>query len=82
VASQRLRNVDELMSLRPNGSSLLVHREGRWVRVGAYELVPGDVVSVTASGRNERGEEEVVPADLALIAVSLFQFSYSYGQLE
>ena len=81
MASQRLRNVDELMSLRPNGSSLLVHREGRWVRVGAYELVPGDVVSVTASGRNERGEEEVVPADLALIAVSLFQFSYSYGQL-
>ena len=82
MASQRLRNVDELMSLRPNGSSLLVHRAGRWVRIGAYELVPGDVVSVTASGRNERGEEEVVPADLALIAVSLFQLSYSYGQLE
>ena len=52
------------------------------MRVGAYELVPGDVVSVTASGRNERGEEEVVPADLALIAVSVFQLSYPYGQLE
>mmetsp|Transcript_1246 Transcript_1246/g.5387 ORF Transcript_1246/g.5387 Transcript_1246/m.5387 type:complete len:1295 (+) Transcript_1246:205-4089(+) len=68
VASQRLRNVDELMSLTPNGASLLVHRGGRWQRRFAKELVPGDVVSVCANGVNDAGEEEVVPADLVLVA--------------
>ena len=68
VASQRLRNVDELMSLTPNGASLLVHRGGRWTRRSARELVPGDVVSVTANGVNDVGEEEVCPADLAIVS--------------
>ena len=68
VASQRLRNVDELKALTPNGASLLVHRRGRWTRRSARELVPGDVVSVTANGVNDAGEEEVVPADLVLIS--------------
>ena len=68
VASQRLRNVDELKALTPNGASLLVHRRGRWTRRSARELVPGDVVSVTANGVNDAGEEEVVPADLVLVS--------------
>ena len=68
VALQRLRNVDELKALTPNGASLLVHRRGRWTRRSARELVPGDVVSVTANGVNDAGEEEVVPADLVLVS--------------
>ena len=50
MALNRLRTVRDMRRLEPTRAILAVRRDGRWTRLDAAALVPGDVVSVTVAG--------------------------------
>ncbi|KAK4536076.1 hypothetical protein CDCA_CDCA07G2101 [Cyanidium caldarium] len=63
VVWTRLRMLRELRGMRARPVDTLVYRERKWQRVSSEELVPGDVISLTATSG-----ETVVPCDTLLLA--------------
>lgn len=64
VVSGRLRGLRELRGMRNAALNVSVYRSKKWISITSFELLPGDIVSIT------RGTDssQVVPCDMLILS--------------
>eukprot|EP00210_Caulerpa_lentillifera_P008560 g8165.t1 len=65
VAGQRLRNLQHLRNLQSPGQLTNVFRKGKWERIPAELLLPGDLISISQPPSGH--DEIVIPSDCVLL---------------
>eukprot|EP00891_Asterochloris_glomerata_P000411 jgi/Astpho2/411/Aster-03461 len=68
VVTQRMRNLKELRSLQTPKQPIQAYRHGKWGQLPGDALLPGDLVSIGRPRGGEAAEEQVVSADMLLLA--------------
>jgi cation-transporting ATPase 13A1 len=71
LVQQQLRNMKEIRNMGNKAYKISVYRNRKWRPVSSYELLPGDIVSVSpgkGGGLGGEGEgEELIPCDMLLL---------------
>lgn len=71
LVQQQLRNMKEIRNMGNKAYKILVYRNRKWRPVSTFELLPGDIVSVSpgrgSAPSDDNGTEELIPCDMLLL---------------
>jgi cation-transporting ATPase 13A1 len=68
LVQQQLRNMTEIRNMGNKAYKIQVYRNRKWRQISSFELLPGDIVSVSPSrGPNSQEQEELIPCDMLVL---------------